>query len=389
MHFLLTRLRRITSGATWIPEIDGLRFVAIAAVVLYHIGGQTMSKTGVAWTMAGWYHPLLRFLQHGSRGVQLFFVISGFILGRPFARHYLQGEKRVALRGYYLRRLTRLEPPYLLNLTLLTIAISLYMHTPWPALLKHLVASAFYVHGLIYHQVSWINGVTWSLEIEIQFYIFVPSLVLLYRISNSVLRRSTFIGLIIFFSAFAKWAFSQNFTSPYVSIVYETVIVSLQFFLSGLLLSDIYITALPRWRPSILWDLASLACWIALFSVDATWDALLLPFLMIVVFLGAFRGIYFPRFFRMEGVALIGGMCYSIYLWHFFVISLVFRLSKHLTLGHDYLANVLLQSVFLVPPVLLFCTLYYLLVERPCMDPRWPQKLMSKWKTAAEGSAAV
>ena len=389
MHFLLTRLRRITSGATWIPEIDGLRFVAIAAVVLYHIGGQTMSKTGVAWTTQAWYQPIMRLFYNGSRGVPLFFVISGFILGRPFARQYLQGEKRVSLGGYYLRRVTRLEPPYLLNLILLTIAISLYMHTPWSTLSKHLLASAFYVHGLIYHQVSWINSVTWSLEIEIQFYVLVPLLVLLYRVRNSTLRRGVFVAAILFFSAFQRWAYSQDFTAPQETILYETVIVSLQFFLSGLLLSDLYITSLPRWRPNLLWDAASLICWPALFYVDTSWEALLLPPLMIVVFLGAFRGIYFPQFFRLKGVALIGGMCYSIYLWHFFVISIVFRLSKHFTVGHDYLSNVALQCVYLMPPVLLFCTVCYLLVERPCMDSKWPQKLMGKWKAAAEGSATA
>jgi peptidoglycan/LPS O-acetylase OafA/YrhL len=256
MHFLLTRLRRITSGATWIPEIDGLRFVAIAAVVIYHIGGQTMSKSGVAWTTQAWYLPIMHFFLNGSRGVQLFFVISGFILGRPFARQHLLGEKRVKLGDYYLRRVTRLEPPYILNLLILTLAIALYMHTPWPALLTHLLASVFYLHGLSYREVSWINGVTWSLEIEIQFYIFVPLLVLLYRIRKTSLRRGVFLAAILFFSVFEKWAFAQNFTSPRESILYETVIVSLQFFLSGLLLSDIYLTSLPQWRPNILWDVA-------------------------------------------------------------------------------------------------------------------------------------
>ena len=130
MHTILLRLRRITSGATWIPEIDGLRFVAIFAVMLYHISGQTYSKSDIAWNIQDWDRPLLRMLGNGSRGVQLFFVISGFILGRPFARQYLLGEKRVKLSSYYLRRLTRLEPPYLLNLLLLTIAIQLYTHAP-------------------------------------------------------------------------------------------------------------------------------------------------------------------------------------------------------------------------------------------------------------------
>ena len=91
-------------------------------------------------------------------GVELFFVISGFILGRPFARHALLGEKRVPLAGYYLRRLTRLEPPYILNLLICSVAILLYMHVPVLELAKRFLASALYLHELIYHQVSIING---------------------------------------------------------------------------------------------------------------------------------------------------------------------------------------------------------------------------------------
>jgi hypothetical protein len=36
-----------------------------------------------------------------------------------------------------------------------------------------------------------------------------------------------------------------------------------------------------------------------------------------------------------------------------------------------------------------FSTVVYLLVERPCMDPKWPQKLLAKWKAATEKSAAA
>ena len=57
----------------------------------------------------------------GFRGVELFFVISGFILGLPFAAHYLKGAAPVSLRKYYLRRLTRLEPPYIVALLVLFI----------------------------------------------------------------------------------------------------------------------------------------------------------------------------------------------------------------------------------------------------------------------------
>lgn len=106
----LGQLRRTTSGGQWIPEIDGLRFIAIASVFLFHVLGQVQMRSGRVLPIENAWRLLFLPLSNGDRGVQLFFVISGMILARPFARHYLAGEERVDLRKYYLRRLTRLKP---------------------------------------------------------------------------------------------------------------------------------------------------------------------------------------------------------------------------------------------------------------------------------------
>ena len=71
------RLRRITSSGDYIPEIDGLRFVAILSVVLYHLYG-FLPNSGAGL-------PLQPAVSHGYRGVNLFYVISGFVLALPFA----------------------------------------------------------------------------------------------------------------------------------------------------------------------------------------------------------------------------------------------------------------------------------------------------------------
>jgi peptidoglycan/LPS O-acetylase OafA/YrhL len=389
MLSLFSRLRRITSGATWIPEIDGLRFVAILSVVLFHIGGQVYSKSGQLWTTHPWYQPIDTVIGNGSRGVELFFVISGFILGRPFARHSLLGEKRVPLSSYYMRRVTRLEPPYILNLLICAVTIYFYVHMPLWDLTKHFLASAVYGHDFIYRNVSILNGVTWSLEIEIQFYLLVPLLVLIYRVTNPFWRRGALIVGMLACSTTQEWLFNLSLWNRPSGLVYSTVFFFLQYFLAGLLLSDLYLTSLPKWRPSRFWDLASILCWPAYFYLNNSWPPNWMPFLLIIVFIGAFRGIYFPRLFRIEALALIGGMCYSIYLWHFFIIALFFKATKHAIFTHDYLLNVGIQTLLLLPPILLLSTLYYIWVERPCMNPRWPQKLKQKWKAVPADSGAA
>jgi peptidoglycan/LPS O-acetylase OafA/YrhL len=90
---LLARLSRRTSSGRFIPEIDGLRFVSIALVVLYHMAGYVAARAG--GSSGG---PLFRLAGHGHYGVPIFFAISGFVLGMPFAAHHLAGGRPVRLR---------------------------------------------------------------------------------------------------------------------------------------------------------------------------------------------------------------------------------------------------------------------------------------------------
>ena len=106
--------------------------------------------------------------------MELFFTISGFILFLPYAAHFLRGGKQPRLRQYYFRRVTRIEPPYLIHLGI-AFVIALVINDRDPLqLAPHLMASAFYLHNLIYGMSSTLNTVAWSLEIEVQFYLLAP-----------------------------------------------------------------------------------------------------------------------------------------------------------------------------------------------------------------------
>jgi peptidoglycan/LPS O-acetylase OafA/YrhL len=106
--------KRITSSGSFIPEIDGLRFIAIVSVVLHHISAFLFIKVEKFYNTPLDFPILNKVLSHGRLGVPLFFVISGFILGMPFAKYYIEKGDRINLKKYFLRRLTRLEPPYII-----------------------------------------------------------------------------------------------------------------------------------------------------------------------------------------------------------------------------------------------------------------------------------
>jgi peptidoglycan/LPS O-acetylase OafA/YrhL len=70
-------------------------------------------------------------------------------------------------------------------------------------------------------------------------------------------------------------------------------------------------------------------------------------------------------------------MCYSFYLMHMLVISTVFRITKHLVVS-DFFVSLLIQVLLLGGSVCVCCTGYYIVIERPCMDPQWPRKLLAR-----------
>lgn len=109
-----------------IRPIDGLRFFAIVTVVAYHANISAcrtkfpgITDDELAEKMSD--SLLTTLLNRGNIGVPIFFAISGFILGLPLARHYMQGSPRASLGSYFERRLSRLELPYLIALGIATV----------------------------------------------------------------------------------------------------------------------------------------------------------------------------------------------------------------------------------------------------------------------------
>ena len=232
-----------------------MRFVAILSVLLIHTIGEMTHRSAIAAAQSS-RHPL--FLQEMyllGRGVQLFFVISGYILAQPFLRQHVDGGKPVSIGGFYLRRLTRLEPPYILSLLLYAMVAAFGKHLGVHIAAQSFLSSMLYVHNLhlFWPSVPSLNLVTWSLEVEVQFYLLAPFLALLFCIRNVIARRAVLIGLILA-SALPSWGPMHGFMLP----------EQLCYFLVGFLLADLRVSTRTAWRSS-LWDLALIGLWPAFF----------------------------------------------------------------------------------------------------------------------------
>lgn len=360
-------LRRITSGQSFIPQIDGLRFVAILSVVLFHLHGSLMHNGAVASPFANDGVKLKMLDMMSKRGVEVFFVISAFILGLPFARARLYGAKPVQLKNYFLRRLTRLEPVYFVNLLFCSAAYVIVGEKKLRDVVTHFVPSLLYLHAAVFHTSPLINGVAWSLEVEVQFYILVPILTAIFLIRQGSVRRAILLGAIIGWSFF-----SLQFAGTEMQL---TLVYYLPFFLAGLLVCDLYLEYGAQWQTGWTWDLTGLVGWPLVWFFGQTWGHLVLPLVIAILFVGIFRGRLLSYVFSIPWITNIGGMCYTIYLFHEVFMSTTGKITKRLYLGGGFWGYYALQAVLIFPVVLGLSTLFFLLLERPCMDKNWPRKL--------------
>ena len=155
-------------GIQYIPAIDGLRAIAVIAVMLYHLG--------VSWIPGGFL------------GVDLFFVISGYVITRLLLDS-IQERGGLDLRDFYLARIRRLLPPLVFMIVTTSIFVGLWAPDTTK---KFLTDAPFSLTGamnwwLVFNQQDYFEASgrppllqhTWSLAVEAQFYLIWPLILLI------------------------------------------------------------------------------------------------------------------------------------------------------------------------------------------------------------------
>jgi peptidoglycan/LPS O-acetylase OafA/YrhL len=158
----------ITRGIRHVPAIDGLRAVAVIAVILYHLD--------FSWIPGGFL------------GVDLFFVISGYVITRLLLDS-IQRSGGLDLRAFYAARFRRLLPPLLFMIFVTTIIVGFWAPD---TMRRFLIDTPFAIFGamnwwLIFRETDYFESIgrpallqhTWSLGVEAQFYVVWPLILLL------------------------------------------------------------------------------------------------------------------------------------------------------------------------------------------------------------------
>ncbi len=187
-------------------QLDGLRAVAVTLVLLHHSFtarvGEELATAGNLLIQSGdafigqamvYFGALLRSL--GGSGVELFFVLSGIVLLRP----YLRGIRTFNVGSYMRRRAERLWPPYLI--ALFAEGVMLWIMTQWPNWNSLEREQRFSIWGWISQapilNLGWdmYNVAWWSLTVELIFYLLAPLLVPVF--ASRAVTRLMFVGVMV------------------------------------------------------------------------------------------------------------------------------------------------------------------------------------------------
>ncbi|WP_330114385.1 acyltransferase family protein [Pseudomonas sp. JS3066] len=304
-------------------DIQGLRAIAVLAVILFHANKD--------W------------LPGGFIGVDIFLVISGFLITSIILRQ--QEGNRFNFVDFYLSRFRRIAPAYLVLLAVVAAVMAVFLVPDDFRFFKKSLNSALYFSSNNHfadfgdyfapsaHELPLLH--TWSLAVEMQFYLLLPLVLLMPRRLNRFLLP----GIALALTAYVGYQLNDNANRQ---AVYFSLLARIPEFLVG--------ATLALWKPAgfssprLVPALALAGLLLVLTSVSLIdesrgfpgWIALL-PCLGAVMMMAARRG---PVTVLLSAAPMvwIGGLSYSLYLWHWPVLAAIRYYTGQYELTPEHLA---------------------------------------------------
>ena len=338
----------------YLPTLDGWRAIAIAMVLLNH--DKVHSAFGHS---LNWLH------ENGNRGVSLFFALSGVLIcSRLLQEERLRG--RLDLRGFYIRRICRIQPAALTYLAVISLLMLVHILQSTP---REVLSSALLVRNYLpLHSLQnpWYTAHYWSLSVEEHFYLLLPGfLVLVHK------RRARI--LVVVLMALEVW---RHFVFKYPSLRFGDEISShTDIAIDGILMGAL--VAILLTKPSVRqWCVRWLHPWITCIVTIAIW--IFLEFFPLVPLANALLLITFPllivstmlhpdtisgKLLENPVLRFIGRISYSLYLWQ----MLFFVYNKPVPPPHSALLRRLEGAPWRYLALFAVSVLSYYLIEKPLM----------------------
>ena len=330
-----------------IPSLDGLRAISITLVILSHL--------------VKWKHvSLARAETYGELGVNIFFVLSGYLITNLLLREH-ERTSTISLRDFYIRRAFRIFPA---AFVFLAVVIPLYWRQmSW----YHVAAAVFYAANMDLTR-PWIFGHLWSLSIEEQFYLLWPFAVKKWYRHATVILLCVFLATPVFRAALYAFK-AQNGLLGSLPVFADELAV-------GCLLA-IFATRLPKISGSLAVAMVATMLLVPWFPATSAARTLFMLFFLRPMQQLSIAGVVLHviqvpyRALNWTPVAWLGKISYSLYLWQELFCS-----NAALHWGY----------VLVLPALACACVSYYL-VEQPMLRLR--DKLARKARPDLQSSRAL
>lgn len=351
----------------YLPSIDSLRAIAVIAVIIYHIDAN--------------------YLPGGFLGVDLFFVLSGYLISSLIIKEY-KSTGTVNLYNFYVRRARRLLPAVYFMITVVLIIITLFNGV----LLKksYLDALFGYIYSsnwwYIFHKLDYFDSFgsqspfkhLWSLAIEEQFYMFFPLIFLIFNRKsksnngNSKLNKN-FIYVVLSLILVSLIAHILLFDINNINRIYfgtDTRAFSLLVGVVGAILYPMdRLSERTTKKDNMIYSIVSLVSILVLIGIMIntseynTWlyrgGFLLVAIIGLIIIISSGRQYTFmSKLLSFKPLVFIGKISYSLYLWHFPILVVTTPVSE---IGNPNLFYVTLRIVL----IFLVATGSYMFVETP------------------------
>ena len=372
---------------------DGIRGVGMLLVFFTHLFLLADPDDESNMAVYGWAAPILG---HIDLGLAAFFVLSGYLIARPFARAYVAGTRRPPLGDYVRNRVLRVVPAFYLFTVLVLLIFGLdgllgNVANPDPSNWAQVLAQFLFVQGQAGGHAAIPIGPAWSIGAEVGFYVLIPlSAFVAYRVGSRLSspgRRAALaiaaIAALTFVSIALRAQYELTFqwlTSPpaimYVFMPGVAVAIVEPLIAGGL-------RGRARLATSIAWASFAAAALAAVLYAATDYDARETPihhalgqrallaamctgaliFGLVVLQIGTGRA---PRLFANKVMLWMGARSYSFYLAHFAILLVISYAIG--TTGESIGERVLIMTAIGLPLTTAIAALSYRYVERPFLE---------------------
>ena len=308
--------------------LDGLRGLAIALVLYFHVW--QISWLPATLTVFGYDLSWQRIPELGFVGVDLFFFLSGFVIVYPYVRARLEGRTAPTLAHFAYRRFIKIVPSYVLCMAVL-IAVGYARFDSWGDAFRQIGLHLLFIHNWWPDSSGSINGVLWSLAIEVQFYAIFPLLVW------GFVRAPYVVTLSMAIVAVAWRLIVEQCCSYSYDWLLSQLPAVLDLFAAGMLTAWLFVW-LRKHRPKIagrraLWTLAALGGFVWFYVLIGhgfdiryepdgfhhwiTRDGLLLALDFGIIGLSSLFALpLWHAALANPALVFLGAISYNLYLWH-------------------------------------------------------------------------